>query len=102
MDNTERQATFVANRAKSVLSDTLLDVEDSLLPHIVSYTAIDITREILRHIHRANNAIQPLFGEMSSEECLNLTFNDIALKLCSDDVLKLAVELLRDMRHKSR
>ena len=95
MDSTERLATFVATRARQQLKAYLPEMDDRLLPNAVSYAAIHATHDILINIRNANRAIQPLFDEMSSEECINLTFNDIALKICSEDVLKRAVEIVK-------
>ena len=94
--DTQKIASNIAERTNSMMrADKVSEVKDEVLLKLVGAGAIVEARTLWGYITSGNGAAQLLLGEA---DCINLTFDEIVLKVCSDDVLKLAIELVKQKR----
>ena len=97
MENIEKLASHAAQPGKSMMNaGKISKVNDDVLPKLVTAGAVREALALFGDVSEGNEAIQLLFAESDSVKCIDLTFDDVARKVCSDDVLKRAVELLKD------
>ena len=98
MYDTEALAVRVAQRTASMLRDhRISNVGDKIFVNLAITGATQEALTIFQDVKSANETLPILFGEAVPGTYVNLTFNEIAEIVCSDDVLNRAIDLLRQV-----
>ena len=98
MYDTEALAVRVAQRTASMLRNhRISNVGDKIFVNLAITGAIHEALTIFQDVNSASETLPILFGEAVPGTYVNLTFNEIAEIVRSDDVLNRAIDLLRQM-----
>lgn len=93
-------AEVVKQYRSSTISNYLADVDNDILYKICAKWTVDWAYHLFGRINSGNEAVLQLFGNNDQGKCIDLTFNDITRIICSDEVIKQMVELLKVNQNK--
>ena len=97
--NTEKIAEIIAQRVNSMLNaGKVSEIDDDNLLKVVIAGAVRQAITIQDDSKKYNDSIKLLSIDDDLEKCVNFSFNQIVQIVCSEEVLKLSVELVKKHR----
>ena len=97
--NTEKIADIVAQRVNSMLNaGKVSEIDDEILLKVVIAGSVRQALTMQDESKKYNDSAKLLSSDDDLEKCVNFSFNEIAQIVCSEEVLKLSVELVKKRR----
>lgn len=94
--NTENIAAEVVRGLRQTTAwRHLSEVDDAALHKLCISCAVDHASNLFYQVSKGNNAYLHLFGDDSLEKCIDLTLNIAIQIVCSEEVIKRSIELVK-------